>query len=370
MAVRERGRMMNLGCKRMMASIAVVLTLTTGLAITVPSQVEAASPLEVLAQGAVAMAYVSTELNKMDNSAEGQQESLKNTEARTGVLHDAAYQARAQRILDTLSKSPNVKRKYVVYVNPSTDVNAFMTIGRVMSVNKGTMDAMDDNELAYTMAHELAHGEHKDIINGMKKSVGLSTAVSAMSSNGAAALLGEISGNYLENQVFTLSQEKNADKLGFTILADSPYNLGGSAASMQVIKNKYGDLYKEGLSQVLSPNNHPKTSARITDNQQRMYEYSNKHVLVKDSTVYINNKPVYTGVASGQYSSAERADLVGGKLSRLYHGQSTIPGAFVEGSTVYIAGQAIVSTDSYASAYQIASAMNAAISAGASKSSK
>ena len=50
--------------------------------------------------------------------------------------------------------------------------NAFATLGRVMSVNKGALDTLDDDQLAYVMAHEIAHGEHKDIINGAKKQIG------------------------------------------------------------------------------------------------------------------------------------------------------------------------------------------------------
>ncbi len=37
-----------------------------------------------------------------------------------------------------------------------------------MSINKGALDTLDDDQLAYVMAHEIAHGEHKDIINGAK----------------------------------------------------------------------------------------------------------------------------------------------------------------------------------------------------------
>ncbi len=33
---------------------------------------------------------------------------------------------------------------------------------------KVLLDTLDDNQLAYVMAHEIAHGEHKDIINGAK----------------------------------------------------------------------------------------------------------------------------------------------------------------------------------------------------------
>ena len=44
-------------------------------------------------------------------------------------------------------------------------------------LTKDALDTLDDDQLAYVMAHEIAHGEHKDIINGAKKQIGLSTAV-------------------------------------------------------------------------------------------------------------------------------------------------------------------------------------------------
>ena len=37
-----------------------------------------------------------------------------------------------------------------------------------------------------------------------------------------------------------MSQEKAADELGFKILSESPYNVGGAAGSMAVLRNKVG----------------------------------------------------------------------------------------------------------------------------------
>ena len=121
---------------------------------------------------------------------------------------------------------------------------------------------------AYVMAHEIAHGEHKDIINGAKKQIGLSTAVGiAAGGSEGAALLSNVAGNYLSNQVFTMSQEKKQpDELGFKILSESPYNVGGAAGSMAVLRNKVGEHYREGLSQVVAPNNHPKLTDRVNNN--------------------------------------------------------------------------------------------------------
>lgn len=352
---------MNKKFKSMVLAAMMGLSLTT--VAVMPMSVEAAGKAgtaETLIGGAVAYAYVQTAFNKMDNSKEGQAESLARAKKQTGYLEDSAAQARVQRIMKTLEASPSVKRSYVVYANPSDDFNAFATVGRVMSVNKGALDLLDDDELAYVMAHEISHGEHKDIVNGLKKQVGLSTAVSlAAGGGGNAAILSNIAGNYMENQVFTMGQEKAADELGFKILSESPYNVGGAAASMAVLRNKYGDLYREGLNQVFSPNNHPKTSSRVKDNIDRMYTYSGNHVTVDNGAVFVNGVNIYSPANSGRYTGEERAYFMAGKLARLYHnGQIQPGGASYDGSTVTVAGRSIVTTPNADVALMVATNLN------------
>ena len=340
-------------------SVAMAATMAPAIMQTAPVNA-ASSAVQTLAGGAVAMAYVSTALNKMDNSEQGQQESLARTKEKTGYLNDSAAQARVQRILKTLEASPSVKRSYVLYANPDTEFNAFATLGRVMSVNKGALDTLDDDQLAYVMAHEIAHGEHKDIINGAKKQIGLSTAVGiAAGGSEGAALLSNVAGNYLSNQVFTMSQEKAADELGFKILSESPYNVGGAAGSMAVLRNKVGEHYREGLSQVVAPNNHPKLSDRVNNNISRMYTYSGNHVNVSNGAVYVNGDNIYSPAGSGRYTGEERAYYMAGKLARLYHNNQITPGsASYSGGTVTVAGQSIVSTPSSDVALQVATNLN------------
>ena len=340
-------------------SVAMAATMAPAIMQTAPVNA-ASSAVQTLAGGAVAMAYVSTALNKMDNSEQGQQESLARTKEKTGYLNDSAAQARVQRILKTLEASPSVKRSYVVYANPDTEFNAFATLGRVMSVNKGALDTLDDDQLAYVMAHEIAHGEHKDIINGARKQIGLSTAVGiAAGGSEGTALLSNVAGNYLSNQVFTMSQEKAADELGFKILSESPYNVGGAAGSMAVLRNKVGEHYREGLSQVVAPNNHPKLSDRVNNNISRMYTYSGNHVNVSNGAVYVNGDNIYSPAGSGRYTGEERAYYMTGKLARLYHNNQITPGsASYSGGTVTVAGQSIVSTPNSDVALQVATNLN------------
>ena len=51
--------------------------------------------------------------------------------------------------------------------------------------------------------------------------------------------------------------------------------------SMAVLRNKVGEHYREGLSQVVAPNNHPKLSDRVNNNISRMYAYSGNHVMYR-----------------------------------------------------------------------------------------
>ena len=342
-------------------TLSVAMAATMAPAIMQTALVNAASSaVQTLAGGAVAMAYVSTALNKMDNSEQGQQESLARTKEKTGYLNDSAAQARVNRIMKTLEASPSVKRSYVVYANPDTEFNAFATLGRVMSINKGALDTLDDDQLAYVMAHEIAHGEHKDIINGAKKQIGLSTAVGiAAGGSEGAALLSNVAGNYLSNQVFTMSQEKAADELGFKILSESPYNVGGAAGSMAVLRNKVGEHYREGLSQVVAPNNHPKLTDRVNNNIARMYTYSGNHVNVSKGAVYVNGDNIYSPAGSGRYTGEERAYYMAGKLARLYHnGQIQPGGASYDGPTVTVAGRSIVTTPNADVALMVATNLN------------
>lgn len=325
--------------------------------------VEAANLFETIGKSIMKGFESYQEFSNLDDTDEGQKQMLKEAKEETGVYNNYAYQARVKRIFQELAKSPKVKRSYEMYVNPKDGINAFMSVGRVMSVHKGTIDAMDDDALAAVIAHELGHGEHKDSVHGMKKSAALQTALTATTykSGDLGILAAQVTKNYLKNQVFTLGQEKKADEFGFELLADSSFNVGGAAVAMEILHNKYGDHYAEGLVQVINPNNHPKTSQRILDNLKRLEEFSGKHVKVDKNIVFINGKSIYEGTQSGKYTPTMRAYLVAGKLARLYH-DNTIGGARVDGTTVAIGSTNIVTMPSYDAAFEIAKNMNAAIS--------
>ena len=137
--------------------------------------VMAASWWQTLAYGAAAMTLAKQQLTKMDDGAK--QQMLASTQAKTGVVAGEAYGDRLEGIQRNIVATGMIERQYDVYANPSEDLNAFETIGGVISVNKGMMDALSDDELAFTLCHEMQHGEKRHAVNGVLKSIGIATLV-------------------------------------------------------------------------------------------------------------------------------------------------------------------------------------------------
>lgn len=303
-------------CKKWIGTLLVSVSL-----ITVPvGAAMAANSWQILAYGTMAMVIVKQQLVQLD--AGRQNQMLAETQKKTGVSHDEAANQRLDNIHANLMKTGMIKRDYKMYVNPSQDMNAFETIGGVISINQGMMNDLTDSELAFTLCHEMGHGEHRHAVNGILKGIAVSTAVDlAFGGNGDLLdiLFGGLAVNYIDNEVITMDQEKEADATGFNILKNTQYNVGGAPASMVLIYEKYGNLYTEGWKRVISPNNHPKMSNRIERLGNRMTRWSGNRVQVGGATVYVNALPVVTPISFGEYSSCRRAYLVAGNLARLTH---------------------------------------------------
>lgn len=302
--------------KKWLTTMVAVFT----LCVAPVAAVSAASAAQILLYGAASMALARQQLMKMDD--QNQKQMLASTQAKTGVLDNEAYSRRVETIQRNLVATGLVKRNYDVYVNPSKELNAFETVGGVISINRGMVDALNDDELAFTLSHEMQHGEKRHAVNGVLKSIGIATLVDVAlggNANVLDILLGSVAVNYIDNEVVTMDQEKQADETGFNILKNTEYNVGGAASSMQYVYEQYGDLWQEGFKRVISPNNHPQMSSRIQKLAGRMSQWSGNHVQVGGNTVYVNAQPVVTPAAMGSYSSRRRAFLVAGNLARSFH---------------------------------------------------
>lgn len=315
-----------------------------------------------LLKGAVQMGVIREQLRELDEN--GQEEVLANAKKQSGYYDNAAYQERAKRILNSLVKSGVPKREYVIFVNPSDDINAYCTLAGVLSVNKGTLDVLDDQQLAFVLAHEVSHGENRDIVNGVTKKLSLAVAGSAVLSGGDASaaqtLLMNLALNYINNEVFTMGQEKAADDLGFTILEHTDYNLGGAPAAMHALLKKYGPGFNDGIARVIAPNSHPRNESRVTEAVNRMQAYSGNRVTVKGADVIVNNKTVLTPINVGNYDAETRAYYVSGRLARLFHDNKMQP-ARLSGGALYVGNQSLYTLSSAEDGQAIVNRLNAAL---------
>lgn len=326
-----------------------------------PAPAAAASLTEKLLYGAAAMLFVSKYYSALDDGA--QLQFLNQCQQQTGVYDDAAANARVEGIYERLRGSGMIRREYSLYVAPDEEINAFMSLGGVMCVNKGALDSFDDDELAYVMAHELAHGEERHSVSGVKKRVGLTTALNIYLADDptiASVVLVNVAGNYVSNAVFTKDQEKEADDLGFEYLTAAGYNPGGAAASMAVLRDRYGESSPTGLKAVLAPGNHPATTDRVNKNVKRMYEYSGKHINVKDGWITVNGKKTFQPAALGAYTAEERTYLTAGKLARLWHGGLETE-AYYDGNAVICGGESVYTVSGGEDGAAIAAALNEGI---------
>lgn len=315
-----------------------------------------------LLKGAVQMGVIREQLRELDEN--GQEEVLANAKKQSGYYDNAAYQERAKRILNSLVKSGVPKREYVIFVNPSDDINAYCTLAGVLSVNKGTLDVLDDQQLAFVLAHEVSHGENRDIVNGVTKKLSLAVAGSAVLSGGDASaaqtLLMNLALNYINNEVFTMGQEKAADDLGFTILEHTDYNLGGAPAAMHALLKKYGPGFNDGIARVIAPNSHPRNESRVTEAVNRMQAYSGNRVTVKGADVIVNDKTVLTPINVGNYDAETRAYYVSGRLARLFHDNKMQP-ARLSGGALYVGNQSLYTLSSAEDGQAIVNRLNAAL---------
>lgn len=329
--------------------------------LSLPAPAAAASVTENVIYGAAAMVYVSKYYSELDDKA--QLQFLNECQQETGVWYDEAANARVQGIYDRLRATGLIEREYSLYISPNEEINAFMSLGGVMCVNKGALDSMDDSELAYVMAHELAHGEKRHSVSGVKKQVGLATALNVYLASDptiASALLANIAGNYVSNAVFTKDQEKEADDIGFDYLVAAGYNPGGAAASMSVLRDRYGESSPTGIQSILAPANHPATSDRVKKNINRLHEYSGKKVNVKDGYIVVNGKKAFQGIPMGEYSGEERTYLAAGRLAQLCreegHGE-----AYYNGRDICIGETSIYTVSAGEDGYAMAEALNAGL---------
>lgn len=324
-------------------SAAMLLTMSTG--ILLPATTEASgiigSVLGSLISGAVAMNQVNSQISQLDGDKRDQ--FFQQLKDKNGVNDDAEANALLDRVMSNLSSvivnyDPSVKEKpYNYFVNNDKSFNAFCTLGHNVSVNIGLFNTLNyqEDEIAFVLGHELAHGTHHDPANGVKKQVGVqvlaSVAASSVGGGSLANMGAAVLGNLGTAKGITLPMEKRADKDAFVYCSEAGYNVGAGAAVWQRIIEMTSKNKQETstINQLFNPSDHPKHVNRRDTYSETITNYSNKMVTIDNETgvISVNKVKIGTPAAAESMSGHERAYMVAGSIAEVYHANG---GAFTK----------------------------------------
>lgn len=143
-------------------------------------------------------------------------------------------------------------------------VNAFATLGGHVSVYRGLLERMpDENALAMVMAHEAGHAMHRHPIATFGRGLAFAAVLSLVSAgagnSAAESILG--SSGMLTLLTFSRAQEEEADAAGLAALVAEYGHAGGATATFRAMAGAARDKGRSEPPKFLST--HPVTPERI-----------------------------------------------------------------------------------------------------------
>ena len=293
-----------------------------------------------------------------------------------GVNNDQRANHQLSIIMASLQKTimdsdPDLASKpYNFFVNQQKSFNAFCSLGHNISVNIGLFEALDydEDETAFVVAHELAHGQNGDPFYNQIKRTSISALASLITGGSGSSLdiiAMSVASGAARAKLVTLPAEKKADRKAFEYCANSGYNPGAGAALWQRVMEQIDKNPANFLLDIFS--DHPGNESRRDLYAKDMTAWSMGAVSVDSITgmIMLNGKSIYAPVAYKGKSGLERAYLAAGRIAGVYHGIDSlvhVPQASFIGRQVFLGDVMILETAPGEDAGKISQAIN--VSAG------
>lgn len=351
--------------KRLTKKIAAALAIgTTAVALSVPAAVIPTAEAGVgeaigaaISIGSMAMERkaIKKEIEKIDSTEEGRKEIFTQFQKQYGVNNDYALNQKVQNVMSNLARGvaaidPTINnQEYMWFINNDQSINAFCTLGHVMSINTGLLTHFtNEDEIAAVIGHEMGHGQKGHVKQGIMKqvdtiialNVGVTAAGGSIGSQLAATLA-----NIHINAHSTKKHEWEADNMAFEYLKNTNYNLGACAAIQQKFVEMETGKGPSGLDKIFNPSDHPNSAARRDNYIKKLTEYSGGFVTMKDGAISINKKLFTSPTATNTMSSMERACFVMGNLAAAFHNGHSKSNAYVSGNVLYLGAQPIMTLE-------------------------
>jgi predicted Zn-dependent protease len=203
------------------------------------------------------------------------------------VINDPLLDEYIQDIGNRLvAQADNVKFPYKFFIINSPDINAFAFFGGHIGIHSGLIfNARNESELASVLAHEVSHVTQRHIARSMEarqKSSPLQIAsllgsimlavvnpeagMAALSVSNAASAQSSIN--------YTRQNEKEADRVGISILADAGFDPNGASSFFSILAEK-NRLKSTPLAFLLT---HPLPESRIADARTRAAQFRPRNI--------------------------------------------------------------------------------------------
>jgi Zn-dependent protease with chaperone function len=156
------------------------------------------------------------------------------------TIDSAEDRERIERVFARLEAAPPAP---ILGVFSDPEMNAFALPGGAILVTRGLLDEVDDDELAFVLAHEVAHLEHRDNLRALGRAVAFGIALSILGVESSSSFdLSEVTGRLALSR-YSRSREEAADAAAVERLLDRGLS-GGAAVSLLErleVREKRGD---------------------------------------------------------------------------------------------------------------------------------
>ena len=209
---------------------------------------------------------------------------IRNIRRAGGVLDDPLIQSYLNELGYRIVAPSETQQLFHFFLINDNSINAFALPGGFIGINAGLILATtSESELAGVMAHEIAHVTQRHHARQYEQGTNnvpiIAALIAAMvlgkqnSDIGQAALASAAAGSIQKQINFTRENEKEADRIGITLLTNADFNPHGMAAFFSTLDNK-SRLYGDNIPEFLR--SHPVNPARIADAKHRASQFPNK----------------------------------------------------------------------------------------------
>lgn len=152
-------------------------------------------------------------------------------------IERAEDRVRIERVMAALGPA---EPRPVLGVMASDELNALALPGGAIVVTRGLLDQVDDAELAFVLAHELAHLEHRDNLRAIGRGLVLTVALSMVGVEAGTPLdAGQLAGRVVLHR-FGRRRERAADAAAVRRLRDRGLDATASVRLLERLAEREG----------------------------------------------------------------------------------------------------------------------------------